>query len=148
MIQEDFSQQTAQHPQTFCQRVPSQGHQRTEELRLTAEKAFLDWNSADRMTRALNSRHRRVLDFSAGDLVFIWRRQVTGKDARPSNDTQGRFVGPARILATEQHKDIQGHLVPGSSVWLVRGRRLLKCCPRTVEACVREGTAHRRPPCR
>ena len=108
---------------------PSQGHQRTEELRLTAEKAFLDWNSADRMTRALNSRHRRVLDFSAGDLVFIWRRQVTGKDARPSNDTQGRFVGPARILATEQHKDIQGHLVPGSSVWLVRGRRLLKCCP-------------------
>ena len=108
---------------------PAQGHQRSEELRLTAEKAFLDWNSADRMTRALNSRHRRVLDFSAGDLVFIWRRQVTGKDAKPSNDTQGRFVGPARILATEQHKDTQGHLVPGSSVWLVRGRRLLKCCP-------------------
>ena len=108
---------------------PAQTHKRTEELRLSAEKAFLEWNAADRITRATNSRHRKLLDFTAGDLVFVWRKQVTGKDAKPSNDTQGRFVGPARILATEQHRDAQGHLVPGSSVWLVRGRRLLKCCP-------------------
>jgi len=38
-------------------------------------------------------------------------------------------VGPARILAAEQKRDDEGHLLAGTSVWLVRGRRLLKCCP-------------------
>ena len=38
-------------------------------------------------------------------------------------------MGPARILAVEKKRDQQGDLVPGSSVWLVRGRRLIKCCP-------------------
>lgn len=69
------------------------------------------------------------MNFSAGDLVFIWRKQVTGQDAKPTKNTTGRFVGPARILATEQKRDTQGELLAGSSVWLVRGRRLLKCCP-------------------
>ena len=38
-------------------------------------------------------------------------------------------MGPARILATEKHREVDGGLTPGSSVWLVRGRNLLKCCP-------------------
>ena len=54
---------------------------------------------------------------------------MTGKDAQPVKSTHGKFVGPARILATENRRDDQGHLIAGSSVWLVRGRRLLKCCP-------------------
>ena len=103
--------------------------ERDQRLRLSAEKAFLDWVATERIQRATHSKHRRVLDFSAGDLVFIRRKQLTGEDAQQNKTGQGRFVGPARVLAVEQSRDDQGHLRPGSSVWLVRGRRLLKCCP-------------------
>ena len=97
--------------------------------RLAAEKALLEWNSRERITRAINSRHRTRLDFEAGELVYIWRKQLTGKDAEQNKIGQGRFVGPARILAVEQKREDDGTLVRGSSVWLVRGRRLIKCCP-------------------
>jgi len=103
----------------------AQNHHR----RLVAEKSFLEWQAKERLSRAASSKHRRILDFSAGDMVYIWRKQLTGVDAQQNKIGQGRFVGPARILATEQKRDSQGHLIPGSSVWLVRGRRLLKCCP-------------------
>lgn len=103
--------------------------ERDQQLRLAAEKAFLDWMAKERIQRATHSRHRRVLDFSAGDLVFIWRKQLTGEDAQQNKSGQGRFVGPARILAVEHTRQENGQLKPGSSVWLVRGRRLLKCCP-------------------
>ena len=108
---------------------PHEEFRTTSRLRLAAEKAFLDWNNSQRLQRAANSRHRRLLKFTAGDLVFIWRRQVTGKDAQPVKSTTGKFVGPARILATESRRDADGQLIQGSAVWLVRGRRLLKCCP-------------------
>jgi hypothetical protein len=123
-----FNPKMVQSPEILHESATVQHHQ-TEALRLCAEKAFLDWNTHDRLQRATHSRHRRLLNFSAGDLVYIWRKQVTGEDAKPGNNTKGRFVGPARILATEQKRDDQGHLLAGSSVWLVRGRRLLKCCP-------------------
>ena len=109
--------------------APAQGHEREHQMRLVAEKSLLEWNAQQRLTRATNSSHRRVMDFQAGELVYIWRRQLTGKDAQQNKAGAGRFVGPARILATEQHRDAQGELQRGSSVWLVRGRRLLKCCP-------------------
>ena len=109
--------------------APAQGHEREHQMRLVAEKSLLERNAQQRLTRATNSSHRRVMDFQAGELVYIWRRQLTGKDAQQNKAGAGRFVGPARILATEQHRDAQGELQRGSSVWLVRGRRLLKCCP-------------------
>ena len=102
-------------------------HTRCHQLRLEAEKAYLDWSTRQRMTRARNSRGQRVLDFSAGDLVFIWRKQQPHK-TQQGKPGQGKFIGPARILATERARDQQGHLKQGSSIWLVRGRRLLKCC--------------------
>ena len=123
-----FTREVGQSPDITLE-TPITEHQKSAELRLTAEKAFLDWNNSQRLQRASNSKHRRLLDFSAGDLVYIWRKQVTGKDAKPVKTTNGKFVGPARILATENRRDDQGHLIAGSSVWLVRGRRLLKCCP-------------------
>ena len=123
-----FNPQMVQSPELTYDN-PTAVHHKTEALRLSAEKGFLEWNAKDRLMRATHSRHRRVLNFSAGDLVYIWRKQVTGEDTKPGNNTRGRFVGPARILATEQKRDEQGHLTAGSSVWLVRGRRLLKCCP-------------------
>ena len=37
-------------------------------------------------------------------------------------------MGPARILAMETKREPDGTLKPGSSVWCVRGRQLIKCC--------------------
>ena len=95
-------------------------------LRLAAEKAFLEWQNAERLQRATNSKHRPRLDFAPGELVYIWRKQLTGEDAHQNKYGNGRFVGPARILATEKKAAADGTLSRGSSVWLVRGRRLLK----------------------
>ena len=123
-----FNPNMANSPELSYESAPH-GHLTSESLRLSAEKAFLEWNSQNRINRAMQSRHKRLLNYSAGDLVYIWRKQVTGADAKPNNDTKGRFIGPARVLATEKKRDDQGHLIAGSAVWLVRGRRLLKCCP-------------------
>ena len=109
--------------------TPAQGQERSQHLRDVAEKALLEWNAQQRLQRATHSKHRRCLDFQAGELVYIWRQQLTGQDAQQNKAGKGRFVGPARILATESVKDESGELRKGSSVWLVRGRRLLKCCP-------------------
>ena len=109
--------------------TPAQGHERSQHLRDVAEKALLEWNAQQRLQRATHSKHRRCLDFQAGELVYIWRQQLTGQDAQQNKAGKGRFVGPARILATESVRDESGELRKGSSVWLVRGRRLLKCCP-------------------
>ena len=107
---------------------PRAMQQENWERMATAEKALIDWQCRQRISRATNSRHRQVLDFSAGDLVYIWRKQLTGQDAGQNKQGAGRFVGPARILATEMKRDDQGELQRGSSIWLVRGRRLIKCC--------------------
>ena len=98
--------------------------------RAEAEKAHADWNAAQR--RAQNSRAKPRLDYEPGELVDFWRVQTGSKGRRMPGEKHGRFMGPARILATEKHRDADGSdgsLVRGSSVWLVRGRNLLKCCP-------------------
>lgn len=91
---------------------------------LTAEKAFLDWTANERLKKARNSRSRPTRAYQPGDLVYIWRKQVSGQ----KTSKVGRFIGPARVLATEQHTSPDGHGKTGSSIWCVRGRRLLKCC--------------------
>ena len=73
----------------------------------------------------MNSRAQPKFDYRPGDLVYFWRKQVSGR----GGNKNGQFLGPARILATETKKDSNGHLTPGSSAWCVRGRRLIKCCP-------------------
>ena len=37
--------------------------------------------------------------------------------------------GTCESLATDTKRDSEGNLAPSSSAWLVRGRRLIKCCP-------------------
>jgi len=69
-------------------------------------------------------RSRPTRAYQPGDLVYIWRKQVSGQ----KTSKVGRFIGPARVLATEQHTSPDGHGKTGSSIWCVRGRRLLKCC--------------------
>ena len=90
-----------------------------------AEKAFLDWTAHQRLLKAKHSRPRTVTQYVPGDLVYIWRKQVSGQSAVKG----GSFIGPARILAVEKHQSTDGTVKEGSSIWCVRGRRLLKCSP-------------------
>ena len=107
----------------------------TEDLQLqaqrraSAEKALADWQASQRISRAMNSRARPVFDFQPGELVYYWRSQVSGQSRKHPGSKHGYFLGPARILAMEQRRDPQGCLYPGSAVWCVRGRNLVKCCP-------------------
>ena len=88
-----------------------------------AEKALADWQAQQKVVKAMNSRGQRVMDYRPGDLVFYWRKQIAGEPAHKN----GKFLGPARILATETKREPDGSLRKGSAVWCVRGRRLVKC---------------------
>ncbi|CAE7292450.1 RE1 [Symbiodinium sp. KB8] len=102
---------------------------RAAKRRAEAEKIHADWNARQRIGRAVNSRHRPCYNYVPGELVFFWRSQESGKGRRQPGTRQGRFLGPARILATETRKSDAGELSPGGAVWLVRGRNLIKCAP-------------------
>ena len=91
-------------------------------LRASAERAFVDWQLQEKLSRAKNSRHHSWKDVYPGDLVFYWRSQVAASD---QHSWKGKFVGPARVLAVETKREGQ-MLCPSSVVWLVRGSRLVK----------------------
>ena len=88
-----------------------------------AEKAFLEWTNHQRLLRAENSRSRNYPKVEPGDLVYMWRKQVSGSKGSKT----GRFVGPARVLALERRQSADGTLLQSKTVWCVRGRRLVKC---------------------
>lgn len=98
--------------------------QRNLQRMQVAEKSFLDWEAKQRISRAQNSRAQTVRTYRPGDLVYIWRKQVSGAAA----SKHGRFIGPARVLAVERRQHPDGLGQEGGSVWCVRGRRLVKCC--------------------
>ena len=108
---------------------PAGEFERTVQRRAEAEKAVSDWCASQRILRAKHSRHRPCYNYMPGELVFYWRSQEANKSRRQLGGKHGRFLGPARILATESRKDDSGNLRPGSVVWLVKGRHLLKCSP-------------------
>ena len=90
-----------------------------------AEKSHAEWHARQRLNRARNSRSKPCYNYGPGELVYFWRTQEAGK----KGPKLGRFLGPARVLATEKRRESDGSLRPGSAVWVVRGRSLLKCCP-------------------
>ena len=90
-----------------------------------AERAFLEWTNNQRLLKAKHSKPRDLEVYQPGDLVYIWRKQVSGQAAVKG----GSFVGPARILAVEKKISADGTRKESSSIWCVRGRRLLKCSP-------------------
>ena len=102
---------------------------RDVQRRATAEKAHADWHAAQRLMRAKHSRPRRLYDYVPGELVFFWRSQESNKHRRAPGGKHGRFLGPARVLATETRREDDGQLRPGSVVWCIRGKQLIKCCP-------------------
>ena len=103
--------------------------EKAAQLRSEAEKAHSEWHAAQRISRALNSRPRPPFNFRPGDLVFFWRSQEAGQSRRSPGSKHGRFLGPARVLATETRQDPDDQVRPAGTVWCVRGRNLIKCCP-------------------
>lgn len=89
-------------------------------------KAFLEWPNDQRIQRATNSKARTVQKFERGDLVYAWRKQVSGQAAVKGGSLS--FVGPACLLALEMTMSDDGTRKQGSSAWCARGRRLWKCC--------------------
>lgn len=104
---------------------PGDGIQQSIELMKHAEQALSEWQANQRVNRALNSRAQKKFKYQPGDLVYFWRKQVSGR----TTGKHGVFLGPARILAMETKKDPQGNPQESNSIWCVRGRRLLKCSP-------------------
>lgn len=103
---------------------PTGDFQQTIERMRVAEQAHSQWIANERIKKAMNSRAQTHRKFYPGDLVYYWRRQVPKSMEAHKG---GGYLGPGRILVTETKRDESGALRPGSAVWLVRGRRLLKC---------------------
>ena len=116
------------HPNLLVEN-PTQEFERAAQRRAEAEKALAEWSAKQRIMRAQHSKHRPCYLFEPGELVYYWRTQDANKGRRQPGGKHGRFLGPARILATESRKDANDQPRPGGSVWLVKGRSLLKCAP-------------------
>ncbi|OLP78279.1 hypothetical protein AK812_SmicGene41561 [Symbiodinium microadriaticum] len=116
-------------PEELVVESATEEFERSARLRAEAEKAHAQWHMEQRISRALNSRSKPVYDFRPGELVYFWRTQESGQGRRQPGSKHGKFLGPARVLATETRRESDGTLRPGSAVWCVRGRSLLKCCP-------------------
>ncbi|CAE7515030.1 RE1 [Symbiodinium sp. CCMP2456] len=116
------------HPNLLIEN-PTDEFERGVKLRAEAEKALSDWTARQRLLRAKHSRHRPCYDYIPGELVYYWRTQDSNKGRRQPGGKHGRFLGPARVLATETRHSEDGHVKPGGAIWLVKGRSLLKCAP-------------------
>ena len=117
-----FPRAGAECPELLMENATGEFNRNLQRMK-AAEQAFLDWTAQQRISRASHSKGRTLIDYQPGDLVYIWRQQVSGQTTAKG----GAFVGPARVLALEHHISKDGTRKPGSSVWCVRGRRLWKC---------------------
>ena len=108
---------------------PLEEFQKEAQLRAEAEKALAEWNAQQRIQRAVNSRSRPDCVYHPGDLVYFWRTQESNKSKKHPGTNQGRFLGPARVLAMETRKDDRNQRRPAHAIWCVRGRSLIKCSP-------------------
>lgn len=103
------------------------GFREDHKVRCRAEQCFSQEQAKRRIERAERMGHRRAQVFLPGDIVFYWRNQVPLKDK--TTQRVGRFLGPARVIATETRRDNQGEMRPGSIVWLHRAGRLIRAAP-------------------
>ena len=122
-------------PNVLCENASGEFQRNVKRMK-TAEQALSEFVHNDRLNRAKNTRCYKPEMFSPGDLVFVWRVQNRGS---ASSGRTGGFTGPARVLATETRVTEEGTYRPGSTVWLIRGSRLIKANPRQLRrASVRE----------
>lgn len=103
------------------------GFTEDEEMRLTAEKALLEEQAKRRIERALRMGRRRAEEYLPGNLIFFLENQVPLKEKTMQN--AGKFIGPARVIATETRREEGGELRPGHVVWLYRNGRLIQAIP-------------------
>ena len=99
--------------QAVDQLLPNAGPEFEENIHRmkVAEQAHAEWIAQQRIVRALNSRGNPKFDYHPGDLVYYWRKQVSGQQGGV-RQKQGVFLGPARILVTETKRDPDGQLFP------------------------------------
>ena len=102
------------------------------ELRLRAEKKYLELQAKAKISRALNSKTKISSRFLPGDLVYYKRYKVP-QDFPAHNLVDqprlriSRWYGPGRVLATETRVHEQGtRRVAASTVWVVSQGRLKK----------------------
>ena len=74
--------------ETFLENPNGEFQRNIERMRL-AETALVDWQAQQRLKRAMNSKAQRVMDYRPGDLVYYWRKQISGEPANKN----GRFFG-------------------------------------------------------
>ena len=119
-------------PEEFVVESATEELQQTALRRAEAEKAHAEWHASQRISRALNSKPRPPFNFKPGDLVYFWRTQEAGQSRRAPGAKHGRFLGPARVLATETRQSEGTEAHPAGVVWCVRGRNLIKCSPQQL----------------
>ena len=107
--------------------VADGGFREDSDVRRVAEQTFIEEQAKRRIERATRMGHRRAEVFLPGDLVYIWRNQVPKRER--TTQKSGRFIGPARVLATETRREPDGQLRPGHVVWVHKGGRLFKTAP-------------------
>ena len=115
-------------PDVLCENPNGEFHRNNERMK-QAELAMTEFIYNERLKRAQNTRSHKLVQYVPGDLVFVWR--VQNKDPAVST-RRGGFTGPCRVLATETRSTEGGELRPTSSVWLVRGNRLIKANERQL----------------
>ncbi|CAE7805002.1 unnamed protein product, partial [Symbiodinium sp. CCMP2456] len=98
------------------------------EVRVAAEKAFLEHRAHDVASRAKNAKTRGSTQFLPGDMIYFRRLQHPAD--LPANSMVdrprlrvGRWYGPGRVLACETKVDGQFRR-PSLIVWAVAGGRL------------------------
>lgn len=93
-----------------------------------AETAFLQEQAQRRLERASRMGPRASHQYVPDDLVYYWRKQVAGR-REVISFRGGKFLGPARVIATDTRREPDGGLRPASVIWIHRGGRLLRAAP-------------------
>ena len=121
----------------FLQNSTTPGHTFYDQMsvRQAAEDISRRSQATYQLGRLLNMRTRRTTRFVPGDLVFYRRVQPPADiPAHPglgfAKVGQGRWFGPARVLASETRTDAQGQeRRPAHTVWITANGRLKRCAP-------------------
>ncbi|CAE7373259.1 RE1 [Symbiodinium necroappetens] len=99
-------------------------------LRLEAERSFLQYRADQLASRAKNAKVRTQVRFFPGDMIF-YRRYKSPADL-PANSwidrprlRGARWYGPGRVLACETKVE-EGHRKPSQYVWAICSGRLKK----------------------
>ena len=111
------------------------GHEmhKSLELRLKAEKNYLESQARAKLSRAANTRTVQSVSYLPGDLVYYQRYKTPADNAAHAEADLPPLHGTAlagRVLATETKiSDAGGLRTPSSVVWIVAQGRLKKFHP-------------------